>query len=307
MTFSEFNTEWHNSLDYIVAHTSGSTGTPKEIHLPKADMLSSAKATNAFFGINESSVLGLPLSMDYIAGKMMAVRALAAGCSMLEMPVSNHVEPHCNIDLLSVVPTQLPSILENETIHGFIGNLLVGGAPLDAAAEQQLNATGIKAWLGYGMTETCSHVALRRVGGDGFFSAMPGIEFTTAPDGRLIIRSNRFSWNELVTNDIVDLIDNTRFRWLGRADNVVNSGGIKLHPEQLEQLYRATLPSLPPFYLKGEPDIALGQRLVMITEGEHPDLLDLLRSHIGNHRIIPKTIIAVERLPRTYNGKIKRL
>ena len=110
-TVEDFINEWRDASDYIVAHTSGSTGQPKEIRLLKSDMAASAKATNAFFGIDSRSVIGLPLSVDYIAGKMAVVRSLLAGCRLLEMPVSNELHIDSRVDLLSVVPSQVDSLL----------------------------------------------------------------------------------------------------------------------------------------------------------------------------------------------------
>lgn len=306
-SLEQFKREWENGKDYIVSHTSGSTGAPKEIHLPKADMLSSARATNKFFGIDAGSVLALPLSMDYIAGKMMAVRAFAAGCRLEILPVSNSVKVAGRMDLLSVVPTQLESLLADSGSRENVRNLLIGGAPMTADMEREVVRSGISAWLGFGMTETCSHIALRRVGGDGVFGAMPDVEFSVDEDSCLQIKSPRFSWQELTTRDVVELVDPTHFRWLGRADNVVNSGGIKLHPEEIESRLVLALPSIPSFYLRGEPDDALGSKLVMVAENPPENLLDELRQVIPDHKILPKRIIAVERLPRTANGKIKRI
>lgn len=160
-TLSDFLCEWDNSSPFIVAHTSGSTGTPKEIHLLKEDMRRSARATNSFFGIDSNSVLGIPLSMDYIAGKMMAVRAIEAHCRLLELPVSNRIELPEDVDLLSVVPSQAAVLLNNEPSLKRAGCLLIGGAPLDISTEQRLFGAGVEAYVGYGMTETCSHVAFK--------------------------------------------------------------------------------------------------------------------------------------------------
>lgn len=300
---SDFLCEWLNDLPYIKAFTSGSTGNPKEIRLLKSDMVCSARATNSFFGINRNSVLGLPLSVDYIAGKMMAVRAQVAGCRLIEFPVSNRFAIDSPVDLLSIVPTQLDVAIRHSQ---FIRCLLVGGAPLSLSQEEMIVSAGLNAWLGYGMTETCSHVALRKVGGDGVFRAMPGISFTLDSRQCLVVRSEKFSWKTLVTNDVVHLLGPGEFRWLGRFDNVINSGGVKLHPEILEEEYRRVIPSLPPFCLVGEPDDLLGQRLVMIAENPPSSLLDTLRARISDHRIVPSRIISLRTLPRTPSGKILR-
>ena len=302
-----FLQEWHNAEPFVVAHTSGSTGAPKSIRLLKSDMRASATATNRFFGIHSGSVLAIPLSADYIAGKMMAVRTDVAGCRLLELPVSNDVDIKEHVDLLAVVPSQIKSLLLNPDAPQLVRNLLIGGAPLNDDLARQVTDAGFSAYLGYGMTETCSHVALRKIGNDDIFHAMPGISFSTDSRGCLIIESRNFSWKKLVTNDVVELVSAQSFRWLGRFDNVINSGGIKLHPEELEKEYRERIPSLPPFYLIGETDAMLGQRLVMVAENPDDRLLDNIREIISDHRKTPKRIISVTSLPQAANGKLRRI
>lgn len=310
-TLSDFLCEWDNSSPFIVAHTSGSTGTPKEIHLLKEDMRRSARATNSFFGIDSNSVLGIPLSMDYIAGKMMAVRAIEAHCRLLELPVSNRIELPEDVDLLSVVPSQAADLLDNDPSLKRAGCLLIGGAPLDISTEQRLFGAGVEAYVGYGMTETCSHVALRRVGeSEGIYRAMPGISFTRDERNCLVITSGDFSWKTLITNDIVDLIDGQSFRWLGRADNVIISGGIKIHPEQVEQAIASELgQGSPDFYITSEQSTRWGQQVVMIAETSGADL-ENLRASVAAMKLPtgwrPAAVKGVERLPRTSNGKIRR-
>lgn len=307
-TLSEFLEEWHSDDEYVVAHTSGSTGTPKEIRLPKSDMKVSALATNAFFGIDKDSVLALPLSLDYIAGKMMAVRADLAGCNLIELPVSNRVNVSFRIDLLPVVPSQLPELIKNPKAPSLIRNLLVGGAPLSDSMANELVRCGFNAWLGYGMTETCSHVALRKIGDSSVFHAMPGVRFDNDSRGCLIIKSEKYTWGQLTTNDIVRLEGTDCFEWLGRYDNVINSGGVKIHPELLEKEIQKLIPDIPPFYLVGEWDDKWGQRLVMVVENAPEGLLDKLKALLPDRKTMPKRIISVVRLPRTASGlKIKRI
>lgn len=301
-----FLREWNSESDYIKAHTSGSTGNPKEIHLLKSDMISSAMATNAFFGINSSSTLTLPLSLDYIAGKMMAVRAICASCRLEIIPPSNSFPINNHSDLISIVPTQIDNLLSQKDSYKKLKNILVGGAPMSSLQETRLASFSDTAWLGFGMTETCSHVALRRVGDDGIFHAMEGIEFDIDPDSCLIIKSHRFSWQQLTTNDVVDLLSPNAFCWVGRRDNTINSGGLKLHPEKIEKIILEVFPNLSPFYLRGEPDANLGQRLVMVAENPPERLMEQLREKISDHRILPKAILSVDKLPRTANGKILR-
>lgn len=303
----DFINEWKSPSEYVTAHTSGSTGVPKAIYLFKKDMIASAKATNERFGINSSSVLGLPLSVDYIAGKMMCVRALTAECQLYEMPVSNHLRIEREIDLLAVVPSQVDSLLTDGNAPRLVKNIIVGGAPLDKPRIDALCEKGFNAYLTYGMTETCSHVALSNLlQDDGIFKAMPGISFSTDNRNCLVIKAPSFSFGELVTNDIVELIDDDSFRWVGRFDNVINSGGIKISAEELENEISKFVKM--PFYIVGCEDDRWGEVPVMVFEGDRSNeqgVIDLLRSHL-DHRLCPKRVIAVEALPLTSNGKILR-
>lgn len=308
-----FLSEWLSESDYVEARTSGSTGTPKKIRLPKSDMRVSARATNRFFGIGPDSLLVCPLSADYIAGKMMVVRAVEAGCRLVMVEPTNHIDTilpeiiagHGAIDLLPLVPSQCGSFMA-VPVDSPVRNVIVGGAPVSDDTERCLVETGRSVWATYGMTETCSHVAVRHMG-QPYFEAMPGISFSVDTDGRLMISAPDFSFRKLVTNDIVSLADNCRFRWLGRADNVVNSGGIKIFPEQLE---RELAPRVPfPFYFKGEPDPKWGTRLVLIarcSEEEREWLEDLCRGCLPAYSV-PKAVRRVDAIPMAANGKIRRL
>lgn len=307
-TVEEFITEWRNDLPYVTAHTSGSTGTPKEIRLLKSDMLASARATNTFFGIDEGAVLGLPLSPSYIAGKMMIVRALESGARLLKLPESNVVEVHEPVDLLAVVPSQLPSLLGDANAPALVRNLLIGGASPSEEMCLRLTDRGFNAFISYGMTETCSHVALARADDvHRVYHAMPGISFEAGEDGRLVIVCPHFSFGRLETNDVVTLFDRHSFCWHGRADGVINSGGIKLFPEELESLYAPFIDV--PFYVCGVDDDKWGQAACLVFEGE-VELANVieagLRAGISDHKLLPKRFAGVPSLPRTSNGKIKR-
>lgn len=308
----EFMRNWNDESDFIIAHTSGSTGTPKPIKLLKSDMLRSARATNEFFGIIATSTLGIPLSVDYIAGKMMVVRSVAAGCDLEVMTPSNIVRPTKFIDLLSVVPSQIDSILDHDTTMARVGCLLVGGAALGEDLRRRINQKSIKAFIGYGMTETCSHVALRDLSDDsGVYQAMPDITFDTDHRGCLVINSCDFSWQQLVTNDVVELIDDRHFRWLGRADNIINSGGIKICPESVEQYIaqEAAQHQLPMFYITSVKDDKWGNTVALMVEGDDitalyfKQILDSIQWPKGWK---PRRIIARRQFERTASGKIKR-
>lgn len=304
----QFLKEWRDTQPYITAHTSGSTGTPKEIRLLKADMRASARATNEFFGITQDSTLLLPLSADYIAGKMQVVRALDAGCSLIaEDPSSapfSHFEGHAT--MMPVVPSQLEGWLASGCTR-MVGNLLIGGSPLSPDMERRLIDARVKAFVSYGMTETCSHVALRRVGDD-FYTGLPGFSFSTDERGCLVIDTTTLSFGRLVTNDVVELRDATSFKWLGRADNVINSGGVKIHPEEIEKVIAEIVPSAAEFYVSSRQSAKWGREAVVVTTADEqtfPDaVLDFLAQRTGRRLI--KDVIRVARIEKTASGKLKR-
>lgn len=306
-----FLKEWESDSDYILAHTSGSTGKPKEIRLLKEDMRQSARATNRFFGIGPDSLLVSPLSAGYIAGKMMIVRALEAGCRLIEETPSNHPlkSEYGTVALLPIVPSQIPGLLESEYVRN-VQNVIVGGAPMSPVQEQLLmSALTMNAYATYGMTETCSHVALRKIGCQ-YYQALPGVRFEVDNRSCLKIIALDFSFKELQTNDVVKLEDVTHFQWKGRVDNVIISGGIKIFPEEIERELSGRIPLS--FYFIGEPDDKWGQKLIMKVEYSSADLKtieskirNILESNLPRYHQ-PKEIIFLKEFPRTSSGKILR-
>ena len=312
-----FYREWLNSDDYVMAHTSGSTGKPKSIRLLKSDMTASAEATNRFFCISGDSHLWLPLSTDYIAGKMMVVRAHLAGCRLTtEVPSNRPFQSikEC-VDLAAVVPSQCQSIIKNVDALKYLKNIIVEGAPLNREAEKKLCGTSVKGYATYGMTETCSHVALRELGCS-LYEALPGISFSQDERGCLVIDAGQMSFKKLVTNDIIELDGNFRFRWIGRADNVVNSGGIKIYPEELENSLAAYLRQ--PFIIRGTSHPKWGECLEVVVELSNDKMHnENVVSEIFNqvacffdeadNPVHPHPLISfTTHLPRTQNGKLKR-
>ena len=308
----KFLNEWFDEKDYVIAHTSGSTGTPKEIRLLKSDMRRSAEATCRFFGITGKSTLVLPLSTDYIAGKMMVVRSIVSGAALLdEKPSSQPLSAiYPEVDLTAVVPSQVEGLLSSPNR---IRNVIVGGGQLSDVLEQRLSLSDIHAYATYGMTETCSHVALRDISlREPYFTALEGISFSTDSRGCLVIDAPGFSFGRIVTNDVVDIIDSRRFRWIGRADNVINSGGVKLHPEIIERILSPFIPY--PFYIAGRRSDRWGQEAVLYVEVPNTDIdsfdkryiIEKARSVLDRF-CVPKEVICVEEFSRTDSGKIKRL
>lgn len=243
----------------------------------------------------------------------MMVRCLESDCTLyLEHPSNRPLHTLKGveiIDLLPIVPSQAQWIIDNAISLPDIQNLIIGGAPLSPEAENLLKSLNINAWATYGMTETCSHVALRPMGSN-TFHALPHITFDATADNRLIINSSQMSWRQLTTTDVVELVSSKEFVWLGRADNVINSGGIKLHPEIIERELSPFIPQ--PFYVRGVYDKQLGTALQLVVEDSDGDLnpLMLLRSLKHNGSIhpyhVPRSVITAPSLPRTTSGKIIR-
>ncbi len=312
MTIEEFIEEWNNSNDYIIVHTSGSTGIPKEIKLSKSLMYKSALRTNGFFSIDKYSHLHLTLSPDYIAGKMMIVRALISGAKLTyEIPknILSLDTENDDIDLLAVVPSQLIDLL-NKELKCKIKNIIVGGSSIPLTLREELAESDFIAYETYGMTETASHVALRKVTTDPTkpYFALPGIHFSTDNRQCLIIEiDNEYRY---ITNDVVDLIDDTHFNILGRYDDVIITGGLKVHPQEVENIISKFIPNNKSFYISSVPNDKWGEEVVLIMNNTNNNfdfntLTVELKCHLKPYQI-PKRVIFVDNIPLTTTGKVIR-
>ncbi len=311
-----FMREWSNSEGHVWGHTSGSTGEPKRIMLPKAAMTASAQLTNQHFGLKENDTILLCLSTDYIAGKMVVVRAIVGNLRIVIADVKSLPEWDDQIKFAALVPMQVEALLHTdsksrERLKG-IDTLIIGGSPLNQELQDELTALGMSnAYLTYGMTETLSHVAVARIGeGELTYKALKGITFETDERDCLKINAQHIQQAPFVTNDVVELLNSTSFRWKGRWDNVVNSGGIKLFPEKIEKKISDLFPDRR-FYLKGEPDKRLGSCLVLKIEGsplaedEEKELLDAIKKRVEKYES-PKSVTYLEKFEETTTGKTKR-
>lgn len=302
--------EWNNDSPTIIAHTSGSTGSPKEISLLKSDMRISAIATCNFFNITGSTTLVCPLSASYIAGKMMIVRAMVSGATLYMERPSNRplstIKEDAQIDFVCIVPSQIQGLIEASKNH-IIKSVIIGGAPIPPALEKMLYDAPFKSYATYGMTETCSHVALRLIApGNQVFTALQGYTFSTDSRSCLVIESDSQSFHKIVTNDIVNLIDSSHFQWLGRYDNVIISGGIKIFPEKIEEAISHLLPVR--FYITGRCDDKWGHHVTLVIESEpfdYAELLEKISTIIKPHEK-PREVIFRRVFDVTSSGKIIR-
>lgn len=314
MTVDEFISEWNNDAEYVIAHTSGSTGAPKKIKLLKADMRASAAITNHFFNINSESTMMLCLSPDYIAGKMMIVRALLSGATLLlEKPTNKPLTEYNGrpIDLLAVVPSQAQWLAEHPDILPHVRQMIVGGGEMSTSLETKLAKASTITYATYGMTETCSHIALKRITGhhDEPFVAIRPTTLSTDERGCLVINAPQFCISKIVTNDIVELLSPTTFRWKGRFDNVINTGGVKVCPEEIERKIKPLIEDR--YYISSKRSEKWGQMVVLVIETENPNNYDFgelkgqLQSVLTNFQM-PKEIIFLQRFKETSSGKVIR-
>ncbi len=321
--FGDFLLNWIDKEPTIQVKTSGSTGMPKMIVLEKQHMVNSALATGKFFKLKAGDSTLLCLSGAYIAGKMMLVRAMILGLELdLAEPTAT---PLLGTDKTYVFCAMVPLQLKNSLGHiNQIKTLIVGGAQMSQSLKEkvQLLKTGI--YETYGMTETISHIAVKKVNHvdtvgsslsdwqagvvENYFSILPNVSITADERDCLVIQAPDINYEPVVTNDIVNIISETEFEWLGRYDNVINSGGVKLIPEQIELKLTSILKSR--FFVAGIPDEKLGQKLILLVEDdkENNELLEKVKSLEALEKYeVPKDILFVKNFIETENGKISRM
>lgn len=296
-----FILDWFDEKDYIEMQTSGTTGTPKTIRVKKQAMVNSAIATGQYFDLGHSIKVLHCLPTQYVAGKMMLVRAFILGWDVqLVEPSSNPLERNTTVyDFAAMVPLQAKQSLDK---LDKVKKLILGGAKVTAGLAKQLEGLKTEVYETYGMTETVTHIAARGVG-ESAFEALPNVSLSKDERGCLIIHANAVATEPVVTNDVVDLINNTHFIWLGRYDNVINSGGIKLYPEQIEEKLSAHISQR--FFVKGVPDETLGEKLVLVIEGKKYDVDDAVFSGLDKYEK-PKEILFADKFSETGSGKLQR-
>ncbi len=308
----------------ITAQTSGSTGLPKTISLQKSQLMASARATADFFHFNSGQRALLPLSARFIAGKMMLVRAMISSLTLDIRPANNIFPDHTNLafyDFAVMVPAQLSRIIEAQQLSSF-GCILLGGADLPAILKTQLFHVKTPIYQGFGMTETVSHIALRRVNGPSpeiAYTVLDGIKIKLDERQCLCIQGPATSGEWVVSNDVVELLNDRQFVWRGRYDHVVNSGGIKVMLEEVETALAALIVSESSidflrnreFALSRMPDSRYGESIALWVTGEVPaehervNCLRLLKASLPL-AWAPRAILAIDRLPLLENGKLDR-
>ena len=315
MSLEEFLSEWNNDSLFVHVQTSGSTGAPKPMLAEKRRMLASARITNDFLGLHEGDTALLCMSLDYIAGKMMVVRSMERGLKLLTVEPSGHPLNHsqlaiddCQIDFAAMVPLQVYNTLqvpEERKRLLQIRHLIIGGGAIDEALGAELKNFPNAVWSTYGMTETLSHIALRRLSGpeaSDWYMPFPSVKVSLSEDGCLVIDAPEVCPERLVTNDIAE-ISPQGFRILGRKDNVICSGGIKIQIEEVESRLRPFL--RVPYLISKRPDPKFGEVSVLLTEGSIDEARQICERILPKY-YLPRHYLHVDRIPLTETGKPAR-
>tara|TARA_R100000935_G_C2823098_1_gene160804 strand:+ start:446 stop:1543 length:1098 start_codon:yes stop_codon:yes gene_type:complete len=310
-----FILDWLKPSEFIVVKTSGSTGISKKIKVRKEHMVNSAIATGDFFEMGAGSTALMCLPANYIAGKMMLVRAMVLGWELdLVPPSSNPLDNlYKTYDFCAMTPFQLDNSISR--LH-LIKKLIVGGGAVSPKLQDMVQGLNTKVYETFGMTETVSHIAAKKLNTKknkkkpAPFKVMPNVHISKDKRDCLIVNAPKIADEVLVTNDVVEILTYKKFLWKGRIDNVVNSGGIKLYPEDIERKLNSVIDSR--FFLIGMPDDALGEKLVLFIEADFSEelLLDMQEKVLSVKQLdkyeIPKKIYLIGKFEETPNGKIHR-
>ncbi len=295
---------WLNNEANVKVKTSGSTGKPKELYLTKAAMKASALATGLFFNLKASQAALLCLPVSYIAGKMMLVRALVLGLEI------DTIIPKINLDIskkkydfVAMIPSQVEKNLD---VLNQFSTLIIGGGTVSYSLKKALQTTTASVFETYGMTETITHIAIKpinKIDYKAYFKILPNISISTDNRNCLVINAPQLHKETIVTNDVVNLYSATQFEWLGRADNVINSGGVKLFPEKIEAKLEPFINNR--FFISSIKDNTFGELAVLILEADSNQLEQTI-FNVLHKTEIPKLVYAIPNFVETTSGKIQR-
>ncbi|MBU2951937.1 AMP-binding protein [Tamlana agarivorans] len=303
-----FLLDWLDDYDYVEVQTSGSTGKPKKLKIKKQAMVNSAIATGDFFNLRPGFKVLHCLPSNFIAGKMTIVRAIILGLEldMVQPSVLPRIDYEKKYDFCAFTPMQLKNFANH---LDSIKAVIVGGGMVSKHILELIQDKKPNVYETYGMTETVSHIAVRKLNNldknekVAYFKTLPNITISTDDRDCLVIQAPAISDETIVTNDIVKIHTGDSFEWLGRYDNVVNSGGIKLYPEQIERKLQSKIKE--DFFISSKPDDTLGEKLVLVIQSESNNLKDEVFEELGKYEK-PKEIIHVAKFTETSSGKIHR-
>jgi len=299
----DFLLDWFDSKPYIEMQTSGSTGTPKVIRVDKQAMVNSAMATGDFFELRSGNRALQCLPVKYVAGKMMLIRSIILGLDLDYVAPTSHPMKDLDdqkYDFVAMVPMQAQnSLAELRNVK----KLIVGGAQISASLEKELMKLPTEVYETYGMTETITHIAAKRVG-EKAFTVLPHVTISYDDRNCLVIHAPHIIAEEaVVTNDLVELVNENQFIFLGRLDNVINSGGVKIMPEQVEHKLDGKINHR--FFIAAKEDAELGEKVVLVIEGDAFDVDKSIFDTLDKYEH-PREILFVPKFKETENGKVLR-
>jgi O-succinylbenzoic acid--CoA ligase len=315
--------QWLTGAQEFGLRTSGSTGQPQLIVLKRRQLAASAARTGDYFDLGPGDRALVCLNCEFIGGKMMLVRGLERHLHLTV--VEPHADPfdfvpaEAEFDFAAFVPLQLRAVLAAGQASRLdkMRAILVGGAGVEPSLLAEIQKLKVPVYLTYGMTETASHMALRRLNGpqaSPHYRVLPGLHLGQDERGCLTVRGDVTDDKLIVTNDRIELLDKHTFDWLGRVDFVINSGGVKVQAEKVEQVLDVALAELGQSrraFVAGRPDERLGQAVTAFVEGEalpataEKRLLALLAERLGRYEV-PKAVVYVPAFKATASGKLDR-
>lgn len=319
-----FLAEWRNDSPCLEVHTSGSTGTPKQLTVRKEQMWQSARLTCDYLGLKQGDKALLCMPLQYIAGKMMVVRSLYAGLDLIVREPSGHpmADVETPLRFAAMIPLQVFNTLQVPEERERLARtdiLIIGGGAIDAALEAEIKKLPNAVYSTYGMTETLSHIALRKLNGPDaspVYHPFPSVTLSLSPDDTLVIDAPLVCDEKLVTNDVAILYPDGSFAIQGRKDNIINSGGIKIQIESVEALLHPVISVN--FAITSVPDPKFGEAVVLLMEKEENRFVPA----IGNEafqssekevfKILPKYqrpkyVLEIDAIPLTGSGKTDRV
>lgn len=310
----KFILQWKiSNNNFIKVKTSGSTGNPKEISISKKAMTASAKLTGDYLDLKRGDKALLCLPLDFISGKMMVIRTLVLGLNLIPVePIGNPLKnKNEDFDFAAMTPMQIHNILEDEKgIEKLdkIKNLIIGGGEINPQLESKLSKLKNNTFHTYGMTETATHIAMKKINGtdkNKYFVALQNVWFEQDNRNCLVIFAPHISNDCIITNDIVILKNKTEFEFIGRYDNTINSGGIKINPEIIEKKIESFINRR--FFIYGKPDAKLVKKIILIVEGKPNKQIEKTLENIPFSKFEkPKEIVFISQFKETENGKVNR-
>jgi len=304
-----FLLDWLDTNDFIEVKTSGSTGKPKTLKIKKQAMVNSAITTGNFFDLTPGKKVLNCLPSNFIAGKMMMVRAIILGLEV-DMVVPSalpRIDYEKNYDFCAFTPMQLKNFAK---YLKSIKTVIVGGGRVSNHVKALVQDKKPQVYETYGMTETVSHIAVKKLNKfsgdatDAYFTTLPDISISQDDRGCLVIEAPKLSEDTIVTNDLVEIYSDNQFEWIGRYDNMINTGGIKVFPEQIEEKLQDRMNGRQ-FFIYGVEDDTLGEKIILVVEGTEADIDSTLLDDLDKYEK-PKDILFTRKFKETASGKIHR-